>query len=154
MVTFEIVENADDPPAEAASLLDCWRRFNAQGKGPTRSDFTPFTLKRWLGNIDIYEVEEGDRDGDKDFRMRLNGTEVVALTGEDWAGKTARDIDRALGASLHTDLMRVLTSKQPRADTIRIFQKDYVSAHRLLLPVFSDDGDGAVVQIFLALFRV
>ena len=148
MVTFERVESGARPPESALHLLEHWQRFNAAGPRPTRSDFTPFSLKQWLGHIDIYDVERGG----EEFRMRLNGSRVVALTGEDWKGKTARDIDRRFGAALHDELHQVCRSKQPLADHIRIFQKDYVAAYRLLLPIFSDDQDGEVVQIFLALF--
>ncbi len=149
MVTFELVESSDEPPVSALRLLDSWRNFNTQGNRPTRDDFTVFSLKPWLGNIDIYDVE----DGGASFRMRLNGTEVVAVTGEDWTGKTARDVDRKFGSTLHDELLSVCSSKQPLAHHIRIFQKDYVSAYRLLLPIFSEAGDGEVVQVFLAIFR-
>jgi hypothetical protein len=152
MVSFELIESKAQPPESAATLLATWRRFHADGKGPTRGDFTPFVLKPWLGNIDVYEVENGGPGREIDFRMRLNGTEVVALTGEDWTGKTARDIDRTLGASLHAELLSVYHNKQPLAHHIRIFQKDYVIAYRLLLPIFAEQRDGTVAQIFLAIF--
>ena len=150
MVMFELVEYGGAPPEEALGLLEHWRQFNRQGARPTRRDFTPFSLKPWLGNIDIYEVEDG---GDE-FRMRLNGTRVVAITGEDWKGKTARDIDRRFGRTLHDELRRVHRSKQPLAHHIRIFQKDYILAYRLVLPIFSDERQGEVVQIFLAVFSI
>lgn len=152
MVSFELVESKAQPPESAATLLALWQRFNAGGKGPTREDFTPFVLKPWLGNIDVYEVENGGPGRRMDFRMRLNGTEVVALTGENWTGRTARDIDRALGGTLHEELLSVYHNKQPLAHHIRIYQKDHVTAYRLLLPIFSEQHDGRVVQIFLAIF--
>jgi hypothetical protein len=152
MVSFELVESKAQPPESAATLLAAWQRFHADGKGPTRADFTPFVLKPWLGNIDVYEVENRGPGGEVNFRMRLNGTEVVALTGEDWTGHTARDIDRTLNVNLHAELLSVCHSKQPLAHHIRIFQKDYVSAYRLLLPIFSEQREGEVVQIFLAIF--
>ncbi|WP_193368439.1 PAS domain-containing protein [Pelagibius marinus] len=152
MVSIELVESEAQPPESAVALLAAWQRFNADGKGPTREDFTPFVLKPWLGNIDVYVVEDGGPDRAMNFRMRLNGTEVVALTGEDWTSKTARDIDRSLGVNLHEELLSVYRSKRPLAHHIRIFQKDYVTAYRLLLPIFSEERDGTVVQIFLAIF--
>ena len=150
MVTFERVKSADKPPESALRLLEHWQAFNAQGQRPTRGDFTPFSLKRWLGNIDIYDVES---DG-ADFRMRLNGTEVVAMTGEDWKGRTAHEIDKKYGSTLHEELHSVYRSRKPLAHHIRIFQKDYVMAYRLLLPIFSDADDGRVAQIFLAIFAM
>lgn len=153
MVSFELLKSTARPPQKAQDLLDVWRRFNADGKGPTRRDFTPFVLKPWLGDIDIYEVEPGPAEDAVEFRMRLNGTEVVAMTGENWTGHTARDIDRKFGFALHDELAAICRTRAPQADRIRIFQKDYVTAYRLLLPVFSEKGDGEVVQVFLALFE-
>ena len=150
MVMFESVERGDRPPAAALALLDLWRRYNREAGRPTRSDFTPFVLKPWLGSIDIYDVEGGGAE----FRMRLNGTRVVAITGEDWKGKTARDVDRKYGGTLHEELARVCQSREPLAHHIRIFQKDYILAYRLVLPIFSDERQGEVVQIFLAVFSI
>jgi hypothetical protein len=150
MVMFEFVERSDKPPAKALALLDLWRQYNAEEGRPTRGDFTPFVLKPWLGDIDIYDVE----DGGAEFRMRLNGTRVVAITGEDWKGKTARDVDRKYGGTLHEELASLCQTRQPLAHHIRIFQKDYILAYRLLLPIFSDDPPGAVAQIFLAVFNL
>lgn len=168
-VSFEFLDCCAVPPPQAASLLDAWQAIHAQttpdgGPRPTRADFTPFALKPWLGHIDIFEVERtpdsgGDSGGSAegggtvtDFRLRLNGTEIVALTGEDWTGHSARDIDRYYNVTLHDDLLAVCESGAPHNDGIRIFQKSYLSACRLLLPVFSNSGDGRVTQIFLAIF--
>jgi hypothetical protein len=150
MVMFELVERSGTPPEEALRLLELWRQFNQQGPRPTRGDFTPFSLKPWLGSIDIYDVED---DGGE-YRMRLNGTRVVAITGEDWKGRTARNIDQRFGSTLHDELRRVYQSKQPLAHHIRIFQKDYILAYRLVLPIFSDERHGEVVQIFLTVFSL
>ncbi|HMA15705.1 MAG TPA: PAS domain-containing protein [Kiloniellaceae bacterium] len=150
MVMFESVERGDRPPAGALALLELWRQYSLEKGRPTRSDFTPFVLKPWLGSIDIYDVEGGGAT----FRMRLNGTRVVAITGEDWKGKTAHDVDRRYGGTLHEELARVYRSREPLAHHIRIFQKDYILAYRLLLPIFSDEQPGAVAQIFLAVFNL
>lgn len=157
MVSFELFQSTDNPPEKAASLLAAWHQFHAEGAAggqarPSRGDFTPFVLKPWLGNLDIYDAEGGDTAETPTFRMRLNGSEVVAMTGENWTGKTAHDIDRRFGATLHDDFLKVYSSRLPLADHIRIFQKEYLTAYRVLLPVFSEAGDGRVVQIFLAVF--
>jgi hypothetical protein len=148
MAKFELVESADDLPEFAASLLAYWHHFNALGNRPTRRDFTPFSLARWLGYIDVYEAE----DGGEEFRIRLNGSRVTELTGEDWTGRTAKDVDRKFGFGLHDEVFAVFKSKQPVSHHTKIYQKDYVTAHRLMLPVFSEADDGEVVQIFMALF--
>ncbi len=150
MVSFELFESNEGPPERATDLLALWRHFNALGDRPTREDFTPHNLQPWLGKIDVFAVEQGG----ETFRMRLNGTEIVALTGEDWTGRTARDIDRHFNVTLHDEMLRIRKSKQPMTDHIRIFQKDYIGAFRLLLPVFAADGSGEVDQIFLAIFEM
>ncbi|MPZ12528.1 MAG: hypothetical protein GEU89_20300 [Kiloniellaceae bacterium] len=85
--------------------------------------------------------------------MRLNGTQVVALTGEDWMGKTASNVDSRFGSTLHEELQGVYRSKRPLAHHIRIYQKDHLSAYRLVLPIFADDREGEIAQIFLVIFR-
>ena len=111
--------------------------------------FPPFSLKPWLGKIDVYEVVNGGAA----FRVRLNGTQVVALTGEDWMGKTASNVDSRFGSTLHEELQGVYRSKRPLAHHIRIYQKDHLSAYRLVLPIFADDREGEIAQIFLVIFR-
>jgi len=148
VVSDEIVENLDELPPIARSLLAFWQEFNDQGHRPTRRDFTPFSLKPWLGYLDVYGVEDGGRE----FRIRLNGSRVTELTGEDWTGRTASDVDRKFGFGLHNEVLDVFTSKRPACHLTRIYQKNFTSAYRLMLPIFSEDGDGRVVQVFLAIF--
>ena len=148
MVAYEQVENAEILPDDAAALLKYWRQCEVAGTGPTRAEFGPLELRRWLGKIDIYEV---DGEG-AEFRLRLSGTETVAMTGEDWTGKTARDVDRAYGHGFHDDLLIVYRSRRPALHRIKVFQKDFMTVYRLLLPIFAGPEDRRVRQIFLAMF--
>lgn len=148
VATYERIESVEELPETAARLLDFWQGFRALGPRPTRQDFTPFALKPWIGYLDVYGVE----DGGADFRIRLNGTRVTELTGEDWTGRRASDVDERFGSALREEVAAVYTSQQPAYHRTRIFQKNYTTAHRLMLPVFCDSGDGRVVQIFLAIF--
>jgi len=154
MTRFERLETDQEVPAVAQDLLAAWQRFNASGNRPTRDDFTPFVLKPWLGQIDIYDVEDAGSESGPDFRLRLNGTKTVALTGDDWTGATAREIDRALDVTLHADLQAVYEAGKPLSQPIRLFKKRYITAHRLMLPIFSQAGDGTVSQVFLAIFPI
>ena len=56
------------------------------------------------------------------------------------------------GSRLQPDLLDVFRMRRPRYDSVRLFRKDFVVTHRLLLPVFCKTGSGAVEQVFLALF--
>lgn len=135
-------------PWLADDLLTLWHQFHDAGQGPTRVEFTPFQLKPWLGWLDIYEVLDDGRD----FRMRLGGTETTNLTGENWVGKTASQVDEKYGNGLRKAMLICTQDRIPQVDTMPLFQKDFVSAVRLLLPVFNSDDPAQVHQIFLALF--
>jgi hypothetical protein len=148
LATFEPLENAQDMPEPAAALLELWQGFREQGARPTRQDFTPFALKRWIGHLDIYRVEDGGRD----FRIRLNGTRVTELTGEDWTGRSVRDVDRRFNSTFYDEVHAVFASRRPAVHRTRIYQKNFTTAHRLMLPIFSAAGDGEVVEILMALF--
>lgn len=148
MTAFERLEGADLLPEEAAALFSYWQQCYLSGAGPTRTEFDPLRLWRWLGKLDVYVVEnKGEA-----FRLRLSGTDTVELTGEDWTGKTARDVDEAYGRGFHDDLAAVMRTRTPALHRMQVFQKDYITAYRLLLPVFAAPGDGEVTQIFLAMF--
>ena len=146
--TTDLTESGGALPEMAASLLGYWQHFNALGDRPTRDDFTPFSLQKWLGHLDVYGVE----DEGETFRIRLNGTKVTENTREDWTGCTAKDVDRKFGTSLQQEVMDVVRSKKPAFQETRIFQKEFATAYRLMLPIFSREGDGKVVQVFLAIF--
>src|SRR5262245_6949315 len=70
----------DALPASASpslySLLQFWSDAAGDAEVPARNRLDAFTLRPWLGHISIYEtVDDGD-----DFRIRLEGTSIVAIT--------------------------------------------------------------------------
>ena len=138
------------PPSaspELRALLQFWSDAAGGDATPDRSRFDAFTLRRWLGHISIYEtIEDGC-----DFRIRLEGTAIVAITGEDWTGKRASEVDAKYGCQIAEFMRQVAHTRRPQVHTMHVFQNDVEFITRLLLPVRSRPG-GAVDQVFLVIY--
>jgi hypothetical protein len=142
--------NEGAPPA-ARSLWEFWHAHASGGNIPTRQDFRPDNLAPWLDDICIYEYvpEKGD------FQILLEGENVVALTGENWRGAFAREVDSRYSSHLSATMNEVRTNLSPQLHHLRIFQKEWQSGIRLLLPVLlQKPGKEDIIQIFLAIFPV
>lgn len=130
-----------------ASLLQYWMNTRPPDGAPSRSHFEPFRLRKWLGHVSIYEsVKEGE-----DFRNRLEGTSIVAITGEDWTGRFASQVDARFGSRLVRCMRRVIESGEPSIHTMKLFQNGFKDVTRLLLPV-SSGTDGKADQVFLVIY--
>ena len=147
-----VLEQAlDELPASASpslySLLQFWSDAAETNDVPSRDRLDVFTLRPWLGHISIYEAVDG---GD-DFRIRLEGTAIVAITGEDWTGKRASDVDAKYGCHIADFMREIAHTRKPMVHTMRVFQNEVEFITRLLLPVRSRAG-GPVDQVFLVIY--
>jgi hypothetical protein len=138
-------------PVFAAPMLhhlhDFWLDCRGTSDVPNRDAFDPFNLRPWLGHISIYEtIQDGT-----DFRIRLEGTLIVAITGEDWTGKRASDVDRRYSSRLADFMKTTIRTHQPAIHTMRLFQNNIEYITRLLLPIRSRPL-GPVDQVFLAMY--
>ena len=144
-------QGLDALPSSASPELHALLRFwaeNSDGTGtPSRDRLDAFTLRPWLGHISIYETVDGGRD----FRIRLEGTSIVAITGEDWTGKRASDVDAKYGCRIAEFMREVVRTRQPQVHTMRVFQNEVESITRLLLPIRAF-RDGPVDQVFLVIY--
>jgi hypothetical protein len=141
---------AHDPAAamlpELGALYRFWRAAKEDRALPRRAEFTPDALRPWLGWLSVYERTEED-----DFRIRLDGTKIVAMTGEDWTGRLVSEVDQRFGADLLHCCREVCRLNLPLFDSgIPLFQKQYSFAQRLILPVARSSD--VAEQIILALF--
>ncbi len=125
------------PPFQADErLLKLYHSWQSRGwheDPPDRSQLPPESLHSWFGHISVFQaIEDG-----ADFQIRLDGTAIVTITGEDWTRRKASEIDRRFGRDL-TGLLRVaLQTRRPLIHAIRLFQNEHLRATRLLLPVRS-----------------
>lgn len=138
-------------PASASPLLYSLLRFWSDTAGgdsvPSRERLDAFTLRPWLGHVSIYEMIDGGRD----FRIRLEGTSIVAITGEDWTGKRASEVDAKYGCQIADFMREIVRTHQPMVHTMRVFQNEVESITRLLLPVRTR-ANGPVDQVFLVIY--
>ena len=129
------------------SLLQFWSDAAGDDTVPSRDRLDAFTLRPWLGHISIYEAIDG---GD-DFRIRLEGTAIVAITGEDWTGKRASEVDAKYGCHIADFMREIARTCRPMVHTMRVFQNDVERITRLLLPARARAG-GPVDQVFLVIY--
>jgi hypothetical protein len=136
---------------EIGALYRFWRDAKEGGTLPTRRALGPETLRPWLGSLSIYEhLREGD-----DFRIRLDGTKIVAMTGEDWTGRLVSEIDRRFGADLLGCCREVCRLHLPLFDSaLPLFQKSYRCAQRLLLPLSRDGAEATQVLMALVALKL
>lgn len=131
-----------------ADLLQYWKGHCLPGGLPDRDAFDAIKLRRWIGAFSIYEY---DRDRD-DFLNRLEGSGISRLTGQNWTGRYASEVDRLFRGGFLPRLRQVCRNRRPFADFATVYQRRYLSAWRLLLPV-AKSGGTRPEQVFLALFE-
>lgn len=78
-------------------MLALWRSLVDAGEVPHRGQFDTLTLRPWLGHVMIHEAVDGRRD----FRNRLEGSDVVRLTGEEGAGEGQDRVMQDIGRLHH-----------------------------------------------------
>lgn len=125
------------PPFQADErLLTLYYFWQSQGwheDPPDRSQLRDEILRPWFGHISVFQaIEDG-----ADFQVRLDGTAVVTITGEDWTRRKASEIDRRFGRDLSGALRVALRTRRPLIHATRLFQNEHPRSTRLLLPVRS-----------------
>lgn len=95
--------------------------------------FDPFNVRAWLGNLSIFQ-----RTGN-DYRIRLDGTEVVRMTGEDWTNHMVSELDEKYGLRLGESLAICVVERCAVYHPLRrLARRPHLTAARLLLPVSAD----------------
>ena len=140
-----------DPGLEFASpelsdVLVIWERFAQDGRVPSRSQFSPRVLKRFLRNVAIYEHVQVGRD-DRRYRVRLVGSSMVEVVGN-IAGKY---LDEAIPASFlpwwYASLDATLGARRPlrfltRSDTNH---REFLVGEYFSAPMAAVDGSASMV---------
>jgi hypothetical protein len=132
---------------ELEALYRFWNDCQIADGIASRRRLTPFTLRPWLGYLCVYQLTDDDRD----FTIKLDGTQVVELTGEDWTRRRVSEVDKRYGTTLLADCQQVRLSGLPAFSRPSVvFQKKWMLAFRLLLPV-SSTGE-RYDQVFNAIY--
>lgn len=87
---------------EAIALHRYWLEKRGGRAFPDRSDISPSDFSRLLPHMTIVEVLDGGRD----FRFRLYGSALAAMTGRDRTGEYFSKLDAAPGAKITAEETR------------------------------------------------
>ena len=143
-----------------AGLLACWEEKRGGRPFPDRADIRPEEFRRMLPHVGIVEV----LDGGADFRFRLFGAELSAITGFDRTGEKFSEMKAAPHSNLTDRVMQERWSEAMRAVLLvagplslktpvaRIGDEAPLDMHALLLP-FTHGGE-EIGQILGAVFIV
>jgi hypothetical protein len=123
------------PTVTVTNLLDLWRSKCPPGDVPRRAEFDVLTLQPWLGWLTVYEeVDDG-----ADFLVRLDGSNIVALTGDEWTGRRMSELDPRYMTPVLEVLRRAVRERQPIVDQYYTpAVKDFLTFHRITLPLWED----------------
>lgn len=69
-------------------LYEYWEEKRAGRRAPARCDIDPTEIPDLLGYVNIFDVQDNPRD----FRVRLNGTEVTRVLGREVTGKLYSEV--------------------------------------------------------------
>lgn len=69
-------------------LYEYWNEKRGDRRAPSRADINPTEIPELLGYVNIFEVQDEPRD----FMVRLNGSEVTRMLGQEMTGKWWSDV--------------------------------------------------------------
>jgi hypothetical protein len=125
-------------------LFAYWAARRRSGALPGRADIDPCGLKRLLPTISLIQV----LDHPKSFRLRLAGTGLYGVYGEEITGKRLEEIYTAGAADYwREELHRVVEERRPRAGVHNMGWRDawHVSLLWLRLPLATNGRDVDVI---------
>lgn len=139
-------------------LLHYWETRRNGAAMPDRADFDPLDVPRLLPNLLLAEAVDGGRD----FRIRLYGTALVALSKEERTGKlmseiadvpTTPDPDRVRNLWLSVNQL-AFQNQGPVAirTTMHLSNRDYITLEGITLPLRKDGPE--VAQLLGGIFVV
>lgn len=138
--------------ADAARLADYWQQKRGSRDMPDRSDIAPRDIISLLPSIVIYDViDEG-----RDYRVRIFGTALVNLVGEERTGMLLSEFGAKCVPPTNTEAVRrrwmdsmtaAYTSGQPAFVTGRMSSslRSYIVWHGVSCPL--SDGSGKITQM-------
>ncbi|WP_298728140.1 PAS domain-containing protein [uncultured Ferrovibrio sp.] len=126
----------------AEKLLAYWKANCGSSGLPDRSRFDPLSLRPYLGNLLIADVEDGQPE--RRFRYRLIGTDLADVSGRDMTGRYFEEIyTPASLAEMRHCFGWVVDHKQPARvfGTLRHANRAFVPFDGIFLPIATEGGD-------------
>lgn len=141
----------DDCHARIRQLVGYWVAIHPAVGLPGRQHFDPLEVPQLLPNIRLLDViGKLPR-----FRIRLMGTQLREIFGEEQTGRWLDEVFTNLHGSLtHSELMRVVLCKKPRwrrGKPALDIEKNFLDMERVYLP-FARDGTNVDMILTYLLF--
>ena len=133
-----ITSDSEIPNARLRALYNYWLKKKGDKRAPGQADIDPVEIPELLGFVNLYDV----RDEPRDYFVRLNGSEVAAMLGQDITGMwcsnvvSGEDKDRC-----HSAFAMCVDDWSPTLveTSLSFIGKDHAAQLLLALPL-SDDG--------------
>jgi hypothetical protein len=118
-------------------LYDYWNATRGARAAPMRRDINPVEIPDLLGFVNIYEVQAEPRD----FKVRLNGSEVAEMLGREITGKYCSTVISGPDAARCKTAFDICVDRCSPAivETSMAFcDKPYMAQTMIVLPLSSD----------------
>lgn len=121
------------------------------GKLPGRQHIDPLELRDVLPHLMLVDVERAPGQPIR-YRIRLVGTQVVALQGSDATGKYVEDVLNK-GPDIIAGYSEILETRQPqyRRGAVATTDRDHLTYQRIAFPLAAD---GETVDMLLFVFAI
>lgn len=122
--------------ARLRRLYDYWEAKRGERVAPTRRDINPVEIPDLLGFVNIYEV----RDDPRDFKIRLNGSEVAEMLGRDITGKYCSTVISGPDAVRCKAAFNICVDRRSPAiveTSLAFCDKPYITQTMIVLPLSS-----------------
>ena len=142
----------DDCYPAVRAIVDYWRSIHPTEGLPGRQHFDPVDVPKLLSNIGLIEAHENPRR----FRIRLYGTALVAVMGEDYTGRWYDELFENFEATgQYADFCHVVDTGTPhwRRGLLRLpIDRDFHYLERVHLPLASDGKTVDMILTFAVFF--
>jgi hypothetical protein len=131
--------------ARLRRLYDYWVAKRGDRPAPSRRDIDPVEIPGLLGFVNIYEVQSEPRD----FKVRLNGSEVAAMLGREITGKYCSTVisgPDAVRCKVAFDICVDQCSPAIVETSLAFCDKPYIAQTMVVLPL---GGDGKRVDMII-----
>lgn len=133
------------------AMIDYWQSIHPEGGLPGRQQFEPSSVKQYLSNIRLVDVEGPPYR----FRVRLAGTAITEFYRADHTGRWFDEfVDDFEKSGTARDLLEVVETRRLgwRCGVSRIVQdREFQPFERLILP-FAKDGQDVDMLLILTVF--
>tara|TARA_B100000674_G_scaffold15482_2_gene11220 strand:- start:10818 stop:11300 length:483 start_codon:yes stop_codon:yes gene_type:complete len=139
----------DDTDHRVRAYVETWWDAARNGQVPDRKRLNADVLSQWVDDISIYEYLPDRRD----FVIRIDASNIIAVSGECYQGCSPRQIDLDFGTTVYPALLEVVDTGKPAFCRVGYERASWEEWLRVMLPVRTTDRAGRPIkQVFVSHF--